>query len=111
MQDQDIPLTGTVDGDEFRLALKRVLPAVSPGNPVPALSGILISHGGFQVELLATDKYVMSYATCPFAPVDGPHRALSCRGRQPGGSSAAKGKSLPCPGMTAGSGWPGRHAR
>ena len=75
VQDQGIPVTGTVDGDEFRLAARRVLPAVSPGNPVPALSGILIrvlmDGEGETLSMLATDKYVMSYATCPFHPAGG----------------------------------------
>ena len=60
-QVRDIPPVAEVNGDDFRKALKQVLPASDPNNPVPALTGIQI-QAMMHLELLATDKYALGWA-------------------------------------------------
>ena len=66
-----LPIRGGVDGEELALALKRLLPAVdrTGRTGTPVLSGIQLSQGD-QLILLATDKYVLSRATCRFSATD-----------------------------------------
>ena len=68
----DLTPRGGVDAPDFARALRRVLPAVDTTGKTgtPALSGILVRQVHDRLEFLATDKYCLGLATCPFFPVD-----------------------------------------
>ena len=68
----DLTPRGGVDAPDFARALRRVLPAVDTAGKTgtPALSGILVRQVHDRLEFLATDKYCLGWATCPFFPVD-----------------------------------------
>ena len=68
----DLTPRGGVDAPDFARALRRVLPAVDTAGKTgtPVLSGILVRQVHDRLEFLATDKYCLGWATCPFFPVD-----------------------------------------
>ena len=68
----DLPARGGVDAPDLARALRRVLPAVDTAGKtaLPALSGVLVRQAGDRLEFLATDKYCLGWAVCPFFPVD-----------------------------------------
>lgn len=62
----DVPVIGEVDGPEFRMALRKVLPAVSRDNPLPALTAVMLYLDIGKLMLAATDKYALAVAECDF---------------------------------------------
>ena len=62
----DVPVIGEVDGPEFRMALRKVLPAVGRDNPLPALTAVMLYFDVSSLTLAATDKYALAVADCGF---------------------------------------------
>ena len=60
-----LPVIGDMDGPEFRMALRKVLPAASKDNPLPALTAIRLETGALEdLRLVATDKYHLAVSDC-----------------------------------------------
>lgn len=68
----DLPARGGVDAPDLVRALRRVLPAADTAGKtaLPALSGILTRQVHDRLEFLATDRFCLGWASCPFFPVD-----------------------------------------
>jgi len=76
----DVPVLGEVDGEQFRQALKKVLPAADPDNPVAALTTVML-QAGTGLSLVATDKYAMAYSRCDMGQPDHAGRIALLPGR------------------------------
>jgi len=60
----DLPVVGEVDGPEFRMALRKVLPAVDNANATTALTAVLMRVGTDAIQLVAADHYMIAVAEC-----------------------------------------------
>jgi DNA polymerase III subunit beta len=56
----DVPELGFADGEQFRAALKQVLPAASKDNPLPALTALMLQARPDSLTVVATDKYALA---------------------------------------------------
>lgn len=60
-----LPVIGEVDGPEFRMALRKVLPALDANNATTAMTAIqmIVSPVG-DIQLVAADHYMIAVADC-----------------------------------------------
>lgn len=59
-----LPVIGEVDGPEFRMALRKVLPAVDGNNATTALTAVLMRVDTDAIQLVAADHYMIAVAGC-----------------------------------------------
>jgi len=59
-----LPVVGEVDGPEFRMALRKVLPAVDGNNATTALTAVLMRVDTDAIQLVAADHYMIAVAEC-----------------------------------------------
>lgn len=62
-----LPVIGEVDGPEFRMALRKVLPAVDGNNATTALTAVQMGFNIAQdITLVAADHYMIAVAECGY---------------------------------------------
>ena len=59
-----LPVIGEADGPEFRMALRRVLPAVDGNSTLPVLTAVLMRVGEDSIQFVATDRYMIAVSEC-----------------------------------------------
>lgn len=60
----ELPVIGEVDGPEFRMALRKVLPALDSGNATTALTAVLMRVDTDAVQFVAADHYMIAVSEC-----------------------------------------------
>lgn len=68
----DLPLLGEVDGPEFRMALRKVLPALDLNSVTPAFTAVRMEVG-LNLGLVATDSYTIAVSDCDVDVTDCDH--------------------------------------
>ena len=60
----ELPVIGEVDGPEFRMALRKVLPALDQHNATTAMTAVLMRLDTGAVQFVAADHYMIAVSEC-----------------------------------------------
>lgn len=59
---------GTVDGEQFTAALRKVIPAAAKADAIPAYTAVRLEAGDV-LDVVATDRYRLARVICPWTPL------------------------------------------
>lgn len=60
----ELPVVGEVDGPEFRMALRKVLPALDSNNATTAMTAVLLRVDTDAIQFVAADHYMIAVSEC-----------------------------------------------